>query len=256
MKNLLEFLSLWLILICLGLAGCNPCSNTVCLNGGTCVDGNCLCADGYYGANCELSECANVVCQNGGYCENGGCNCPPGYSGSRCQTFDPCFNITCQNGGICRSGSCDCPNGFTGPTCATALTPSAFRVNKIVLTNFPETRNSTTCWDNYAPGQYEDCYPDIYVGIFTVSGNTLETSGYYENCRNSRDYSYSFNTLMYFNNSYQIGFRDYEFPGFETLYQGNLRLSSLSYSGGYKSSIALSANGGTYTFRLEGQWLF
>ena len=30
----------------------DPCANTVCLNGGTCVDGSCSCPTGYSGADC------------------------------------------------------------------------------------------------------------------------------------------------------------------------------------------------------------
>jgi hypothetical protein len=35
--------------------GCkrDPCKDTVCLNGGYCVDGTCSCPDGFTGPNCE-----------------------------------------------------------------------------------------------------------------------------------------------------------------------------------------------------------
>lgn len=42
---------------------CNKdeCKDVVCQNGGTCVDGNCVCATGYEGANCETESRAKFV---------------------------------------------------------------------------------------------------------------------------------------------------------------------------------------------------
>ncbi|MCB9233211.1 MAG: hypothetical protein H6581_16260 [Bacteroidia bacterium] len=48
----LFFATLFTILVILGV-GCNPCKNTECLNGGTCVDGTCNCAPGYGGSDCS-----------------------------------------------------------------------------------------------------------------------------------------------------------------------------------------------------------
>lgn len=31
----------------------DPCKNTTCLNGGTCIEGKCQCPDGYYGDGCQ-----------------------------------------------------------------------------------------------------------------------------------------------------------------------------------------------------------
>lgn len=31
----------------------DPCANSYCLNGGSCVDGNCICPQGFYGEHCE-----------------------------------------------------------------------------------------------------------------------------------------------------------------------------------------------------------
>ena len=31
----------------------NPCKDMLCLNGGSCIDGNCICASGFQGVNCS-----------------------------------------------------------------------------------------------------------------------------------------------------------------------------------------------------------
>ncbi len=53
MKNLIQLLTL---ILSLTLASCtmeDPCDDTFCLNAGVCIDGTCICADGYTGVNCE-----------------------------------------------------------------------------------------------------------------------------------------------------------------------------------------------------------
>ena len=34
----------------------NPCKDTVCLNDGVCIDGTCVCPDGFYGDDCSLQD--------------------------------------------------------------------------------------------------------------------------------------------------------------------------------------------------------
>jgi len=75
----------------------NDCTDTSCLNGGTCVDGvnsySCNCAKGYEGTQCETitNNCSPNPCQNGGTCVNAigsySCTCTnTGYTGKNCQT--------------------------------------------------------------------------------------------------------------------------------------------------------------------------
>lgn len=70
------------------LPSCNECKDTVCLNGGACDDGTCICPSGYTGANCENEDRCytnNIHCLNGGTCFDGKCDCPVGYTGLNCE---------------------------------------------------------------------------------------------------------------------------------------------------------------------------
>lgn len=63
----------------------DECDDIVCQNDGSCVDGTCVCPDGFSGANCEINACSDVICENDGVCENGDCNCLDGYTGTNCE---------------------------------------------------------------------------------------------------------------------------------------------------------------------------
>jgi hypothetical protein len=74
-------------------AKADPCTSTVCLNGGTCngthpAGSICSCSPGYTGASCEhqINHCLSVPCMNGTCVPLGNtyqCNCFPGYTGAR-----------------------------------------------------------------------------------------------------------------------------------------------------------------------------
>ena len=66
----------------------DKCKDVKCLNGGVCIDGDCVCPGAFTGTNCEtpVDLCAGVTCLNGGTCLNGDCNCATGYEGVNCET--------------------------------------------------------------------------------------------------------------------------------------------------------------------------
>ena len=138
-------------LILLTLNACkDPCKDIACLNGGACVDGTCVCANGYTGADCSTAPdpCAGIVCQNGGSCVNGNCVCANGYTGVNCETPpDPCAGVTCLNGGVCVNGVCDCTQEWTGPNCSDPATPIRFIVNRIEIHDFPAVDQYGAPWD-------------------------------------------------------------------------------------------------------------
>jgi uncharacterized protein (TIGR02145 family) len=57
------------LLICLGLSlsliACNdPCDNVSCFNGGTCLDGTCICPEGFTGEDCSTEVTPLNACDN------------------------------------------------------------------------------------------------------------------------------------------------------------------------------------------------
>ncbi|XP_044207349.1 basement membrane-specific heparan sulfate proteoglycan core protein isoform X3 [Thunnus albacares] len=71
----------------------SPCDRWPCLNGGDCMlsaeyEYQCLCKDGFEGERCEVVKdvCqSNLQCQNGGSCVDGQCVCAPGHTGLNCE---------------------------------------------------------------------------------------------------------------------------------------------------------------------------
>jgi hypothetical protein len=43
----------------------DPCEFTECQNGGVCVEGDCVCADGFYGVDCGCPSTCGVITDDG-----------------------------------------------------------------------------------------------------------------------------------------------------------------------------------------------
>lgn len=86
MKNTFYF---GIIMLCLFACNDDPCESINCLNGGECVEGTCICPDGFTGENCDIiiDACENINCLNGGECIEGTCVCPDGFTGENCETI-------------------------------------------------------------------------------------------------------------------------------------------------------------------------
>nr|XP_020461507.1 lactadherin-like isoform X2 [Monopterus albus] len=137
------FLTTAILLLCLLSARGDYCEVNLCHNGGTCVTGvgadsfTCICADGFAGDTCNLTEtghCSPNPCKNDGLCEviaptrRGDvfneyiCKCQPGFEGVHCQiNVNDCANQPCKNGGTCRDAdgdyTCQCPSPYVGKQC-------------------------------------------------------------------------------------------------------------------------------------------
>jgi hypothetical protein len=97
----------------------------------------CLCYPGYIGVQCNLpNPCTFTVCANGGTCiatvnnastaVTQSCQCPASqhWVGTLCEHYNPCISSPCVNGAICTYYinitcfyRCACAPGFTGERC-------------------------------------------------------------------------------------------------------------------------------------------
>ncbi|XP_013387169.1 neurogenic locus notch homolog protein 3-like [Lingula anatina] len=96
-----------------------------CANGGSCVDGRCVCRPGVTGKTCktDINECE----ERRGYCQyqcrntfgSFMCTCPSGYTlNADRRSCKPIGCMPdCMNGGTCRQGRCYCRPGFRGDSC-------------------------------------------------------------------------------------------------------------------------------------------
>lgn len=168
----------------------NPCNDSPCSNGATCVvtgiSANtpiyrCVCPNGFTGLKCDINinnQCTMNFCLNGGTCSINPitgltrCACQPLYTGNRCeQIFNPCWNAdnspVCQNNAPCTINlgappfyQCLCGSGFFGTNCQ-------FRIS--TTTSLPATTpfrpGNGTCIDtdeafcrNYADFYCQDSF--------------------------------------------------------------------------------------------------
>ena len=121
--------------------------------------------------------CDTVPCLNGGACLNGTCICPEGFEGVNCEsTVDPCEDITCENG-QCELGTCNCDNGWEGDDCSTPVQPSRVVIKQIKLLDWPDLNGEGGAWDGG-----NNTGPDIGISV-GYSGSTTsplyQTSAFY-----------------------------------------------------------------------------
>jgi hypothetical protein len=106
------------------------CEDEVCNNGGTCVDGRCVCPPSFGGDRCDAHDpfdnCAAEPCANGGVCNDlfgeYTCLCQGPWQGERCTVPKLVLPVVCENGGTrvgddLSSARCSCAPGYSGERC-------------------------------------------------------------------------------------------------------------------------------------------
>ena len=149
----------------IGMVSCDTdaCKDVVCDNGGICVDGDCVCPDGFGGVDCATDYCAELTCENGTeVAASGGCDCvcDAGYEGVSCDTeeraeFIGTYNVT----EACTSGNY---------TYSITVTTSSTGVTSIIINNFGDYNVNviaTVSGDN------------LTIANQTVGGGTFSGSG-------------------------------------------------------------------------------
>ena len=207
-----------LIILALVFTSCkkednDPCKDKVCMNGGTCVDGTCVCANGYTGANCETAP-------------------------------NPCTGISCLNGGYCANGSCVCTQGYTGANCSQQVAPTAIRVNWIKVTSFPAT-DAGAGWD---PTSGPDIYPELKLGTTVI----WTSPNYNQNADPAQDYTFTPNPLFNLTSpSSQYTLTLYDFDDFDADdWMGGVNFTPYTNTNGFPTTLVLSPTGAAVTFTI------
>jgi len=95
-------------------AACESFCPNGCSGRGECIDGGCLCAGGWGGADCS----AQICCNGHGDCDLPDlCVCHKGWMGGQCGIAMACPDPTCSGHGDCDGGSCTCKGGWTNEFC-------------------------------------------------------------------------------------------------------------------------------------------
>jgi hypothetical protein len=200
----------------------DPCEDKVCFNGGACVDGTCVCANGYSGANCETAPAAP----------------------------DACAGITCLNGGNCANGVCVCSQGYTGADCSQQLTPTGIRINSIKVTSFPATDGGAG-WDLTSG---PDIFPKLTLGTTTI----WESPTYNQNADPSIDYTFTPNptfNLTSPTSQYTLTLYDYDDLDAND-WMGGVNFTPYNSSNGFPTTIVLAPSGSAVSFSLNVSYIW
>jgi hypothetical protein len=148
----------------------DPCANTVCLNGGTCVDGSCSCPTGYSGADCGTQRTPTKVTITGIKVTK-----HPALDGGG-STWDPITNTNPDIFVKIKQGAID--------LVTTSTTNNAVYTNPYVLSGFTNvnvtdlvTQLNIELWDEDTPsiGDAHDTMGNINFSIYD-SNNHFPTT--------------------------------------------------------------------------------
>ncbi|XP_051999903.1 N-acetylglucosamine-1-phosphodiester alpha-N-acetylglucosaminidase [Xyrauchen texanus] len=115
------------------------CQPEDCGGHGHCVDGQCVCQQGWRVPGCANLTCQPPECGDHGICTENGCACDAGWMGVNCshECAEGFYGVgcnqtcTCTNRGLCDPvhGHCICPAGFHGDSCEQECTIGFYGLN-------------------------------------------------------------------------------------------------------------------------------
>jgi hypothetical protein len=155
------------VMATIGMVSCDtdPCKDVDCGNNGICVEGDCVCEDGFGGVDCATDYCEELVCDTTGgekVATVGGCDCEcnEGYEGDDCATLERAkfigtYNVT----EACTSGNF---------TYSLTITESSTGISAAIIGNFGDFNVNVT---GTADGNI------LTIANQTVGGGTFQGSG-------------------------------------------------------------------------------
>lgn len=126
-------------------------------------------------AACKEDKCDGVVCLNGGTCQEGECACNSKYTGPTCELFtNPCDSIPCHNGRCdTATRTCNCYPHWSGDSCTIQETPSKMYITGVTFDHFHPSSITGIPWDADDDGSPADIYPIIRKnGVVVYNGHT------------------------------------------------------------------------------------
>ncbi len=158
---------------------------------------------------------------------------------------DPCVTLICQHGGNCVDGSCECPKGWEGDLCQTQKEPTALKINKIIVEEFP-----TGDFDNLSN-------PDLYVAISKgeLINNNEFTTGFYDDVTSGASYDFMGTELDDVNSFYTISLYDYDLNSSDDIMSG-ITFKPISFVQNFPVTIRLNNASIETNILLEIEWIF
>ena len=170
LPNFLRYSLLFFIVTSLLTACSDPCDDTVCLNGGACSDGTCICPDGFTGENCQTTDSNNGgnifgpdvqiritgITVSGFPTTNNGSNRDNYTNGcTECNLPDPIWKIVQTSGGGMFNGV-----GYASNTIGVAVFNSDNGLPIVI--DLPDQILAFELWD--ADMSFDDQSPDFMIG--------------------------------------------------------------------------------------------
>ena len=149
------------MIVCNDPKGC-ACGKNTCINGASCIDGNCVCGDSYQTSQDILSHKEQYICRDGLYVCNSdsGCDCD--------------LDVKCTKGAECIKDKCICGKDEN----ATIEQHEQYECSHdIDYDDAPVyTCNSENCLCQFGENEQEKCYRGDVCGEYGCLNSTSKTS--------------------------------------------------------------------------------